>query len=472
MKRLRWLVIAWLPILGLLGLAGGCSHEGDELGDVSTEAKPVSVTVGVAQQRQQELAIDVVGSLKGWEEVKIGAKKSGRVVGTLHDVGDRVAAGEPLVKLETINAELAVEQAQRRLETELAKLGLTKPPAANFDVQQIPTVVQAQIALERSQKSFARIRELISRNVSTTEAFENAEFEVKERQAALDAAVLNARATLAAAQASRVELQVARQALDDLEIRAPEPSRSPPGIEGPVSYAVTKRLVAEGQMIREGDTVAELTIENPLRLWAPVPERFSPYIAVGQPARIHVASHPDQSFAGTVAWVNPAIDPDSRTFQVEVSVPNNEGLLRPGGFAKLSIVVRHEPRLMVPTEAIVRFAGVTKLFVLRDGKAQAVPVETGFESEGNVEIDGDVPDGAQVITSGQSQLADGTPVVIRESSTATAPAEHEGAAEHADEDASTEPNPAADADRRPAIGSPTSTNPGPSAADHKHRSIY
>ena len=471
MMRLRWIAMTCLPVLSLVGLTG-CSHEADELADVETEVKPVSVTVGIAEQRQQELAIDVVGSLKGWEEVKIGAKKSGRVVGTLHDVGDRVAAGEPLVKLETINAELAVEQAQRRLETELAKLGLTKPPAANFDVQQIPTVVQAQIALERSQKSFARIRELISRNVSTTEAFENAEFEVKERQAALDAAVLNARATLAAAQASRVELQVARQALDDLEVRAPEPSRSPPGIEGPVSYAVTKRLVAEGQMIREGDTVAELTIENPLRLWAPVPERFSPYIAVGQPARIHVASHPDQSFPGTVAWVNPAIDPDSRTFQVEVSVPNNEGLLRPGGFAKLSIVVRHEPRLMVPTEAIVRFAGVTKLFVLRDGKAQAVPVETGFESEGNVEIDGDVPDGAQVITSGQSQLADGTPVVIREGSTATAPAEHQGSAEHADEDASTEHDPADDADRRPAIGSPTSTDPGPSAADHKHRSIY
>ncbi|MGD9647461.1 MAG: efflux RND transporter periplasmic adaptor subunit [Pirellulales bacterium] len=412
MKPWRWLLTALAPVVGLLWLTG-CTHEEDGL-SADLPPKPVSVTVGIAEKRQQELAIDVVGSLKGWEEVQLGSKKSGRVVQTLHDVGDRVAAGEPLVKLETINAELAVEQAQRRLETELAQLGLTRPPTADFDVHSIPTVVQAQIALERAKKSFARIRELHSRNVSTIEAFDNAEFEVKERQAALDAAVLNARATLASANASQVELEVARQALDDLEIRAPQPSHSPPGVAGPVTYAVTKRLVAEGQMIREGDSVAELTIENPLRLWAPVPERFSPYIAEGQPARIHVASHPDRSFPGAVAWVNPAVDPDSRTFQVEVSVPNDEQLLRPGGFAKLSIVIRKEPRLMVPTESIVRFAGVTKLFVVADGKVQAVPVEAGFEADGLVEIEGAVPVGAHVVTSGQSQLADGSEVVVRE----------------------------------------------------------
>lgn len=458
MNTLRWL-LALAPIVGLAWLSG-CTHDAAELTSAASEVKPVSVTVGTAEEREQELAIDIVGSLKGWEEVKLGSKKSGRVVHTLHDVGDRVQAGEPLVKLETVNAKLAVEQAQRRLETELAKLGLTKSPTADFDVRTIPTVVQAQIALERSQKNFARIRELHSRNVSTTEAFDNAEFEVKERQAAYDAAVLNARATLAAAHASRVELEVARQALDDLEIRAPEPSHNPPGVAGPVAYAVTKRLVAEGQMIREGDAVAELTIENPLRLWAPVPERFSPFIAVGQPARIHVASHPDQSFPGSVAWVNPAIDPDSRTFQVEVSVPNDEHLLRPGGFAKLSIVVRREPRLMVPAEAIVRFAGVTKLFVLRDGQAHAVPVETGFESDGQVEIVGDVPSGAQVVTTGQSQLADGTAVVVRQRSSATS----KPAAEVDGTDRAGEEPPAA-------AGAPSAT-PNPSAADPKARSIY
>ena len=458
MNALRWL-LALAPIVGLIWLSG-CTHEGDGLTSAAAEVKPVSVTVGTAEEREQELAIDVVGSLKGWEEVKLGSKKSGRVVHTLHDVGDRLQAGEPLVKLETVNAKLAIEQAQRRLETELAKLGLTKPPSADFDVRTIPTVVQAQIALERSQKSFARIRELHSRNVSTIEAFDNAKFEVKERQAALDAAVLNARATLAAAHASRVELEVARQALDDLEIRAPEPSHNPPGVAGPVAYAVTKRLVAEGQMIREGDAVAELTIENPLRLWAPVPERFSPYIAVGQSARIHVASHPDQSFPGAVAWVNPAIDPDSRTFQVEVSVPNDEHLLRPGGFAKLSIVVRREPRLMVPAEAIVRFAGVTKLFVLRDGQAHAVPVETGFESDGQVEIDGDVPSGSQVVTTGQSQLADGTAVVVRQRSSAVSEsaAEADGAGQQGEEP--------------PAAVGTSSAAPTPSAADPKARSIY
>ena len=209
-----------------------------------------------------------------------------------------------------------------------------------------------------------------NRNVNTLEAFQNSELDLKNAEASYNSTVLAAKANLAVALASAVELDVSRQARRDLDVRAPQPSRLPPGLNGPVVYAVAKRAVTEGQMAREGDTVTRLVIENPLRLWANVPERFNPDVANGQEVRISVPAYADQTFPGKVAWVNPAVDSASRTFQVEVTVPNYSRLLRPGGFAKVTIVTREQERVVVPVESIIHTAGVTKLFVVRDDKAR------------------------------------------------------------------------------------------------------
>ncbi|HKI17071.1 MAG TPA: hypothetical protein VKA15_04300, partial [Isosphaeraceae bacterium] len=98
-------------------------------------------------------------------------------------------------------------------------------------------------------------------------------------------------------------------------------------------------------------------------------------------------------------------------------VPNERGLLRPGGFARASIVTRAQAKAaVVPVESIVHFAGVTKLFVVENGLARSISgIKTGQEGRGWVEIEGSqLPETAQVVTTGQSQLADGTPVVIRQ----------------------------------------------------------
>jgi len=402
-----------LVALGVIALPG-CKRESSST-DQPEQVKAVPVTVAPVEFRPVETTIDVVGSLKGWEDIQLGSKKTGRVVKTLHDVGDRVAPGELLVQLETVNVDLAIQQAEKRLLTELAKLGLTKLPAADFDVSKIPSVVQSQVAVARMKQHFEREQTLLERKVSTMEAYQNAEFDLKEAQAAAENAALTARATLASAFASQVELEVARQAKLDMEIRAPQPSRVPQGIREPIIYAITKRSVAEGQMLREGEAVMDLVIENPLRLWTTVPERFSPDIQAGQEVRVSVASHPGKTFAGRVAWMNPAIDTASRTFQVEVAVPNDQRQLRPGGFAKAAIVTRDKvQRTVVPIEAIVRYAGVTKVFAIRDGKAVDVPIGTGVEGAGWVEVTGELEAGAQVVVSGQSQLADGTAILVRE----------------------------------------------------------
>ena len=185
------------------------------------------MTVAPVERRTVDRTVEVVGTLKGWEDVTLGSKRVGRVVKTYHDMGDRVDPGALLVELETVDADLAVMQAERQLQAELAKLGLKEIPKTVFDVTTVPSVVQARVTLERARQNLGRERSLIQRGAGTSQDFQNAENDEKAAAAGLENAILTARAILANAQASQVALDVARQARLDMEIRAPVPSATP-----------------------------------------------------------------------------------------------------------------------------------------------------------------------------------------------------------------------------------------------------
>jgi RND family efflux transporter MFP subunit len=401
-------------LAGTFAMAG-CGQRGVEP-EVKASPAPrtVPVTAASLERRSVERTVDVVGTLKGWEEVTISAKQEARVVKIHHDMGDRVEPGALLAELDPTDAELAARQAERQLQAELAKLGLTELPRGDFDPMTVPAVIQANVSLDKTRKNLARERSLMQRNAGTLQDLQNADNDERGAEAALANAILNVRSTLASAQASRAALDVALHRLAETKVYAPTPSKTPHGVTGAIKYAITKRQVSEGQMVRPGDPVAELVIENPLRLRANVPERFSAEVALGQEVRLQVASHREAPFEGKVTRINPSVDPVSRTFVVEAEVPNNRGMLRPGGFTKVSVLTnRTAEAAVVPIESVVKFAGVTKIFVIEDGKARSIEVETGLEGSGWVEVLGNIPAQAQVITTGQTQLADGTPVAIR-----------------------------------------------------------
>jgi RND family efflux transporter MFP subunit len=153
-------------------------------------------------------------------------------------------------------------------------------------------------------------------------------------------------------------------------------------------------------------------IDHMLKLTAAVPEKHAPEIAVGQPVELRVEAYPDQAFKGTVARVTPTVDPTNRVFGVVIGVLNGDGKLKAGGFATAEVVVRTEPVVTVPPEALVQFAGVNKVFVAEGDKARVVEVTVGTREKEWIEVGG-LPAGAKVITSGQSQLVDGSPIRLR-----------------------------------------------------------
>lgn len=395
----------------------GCSGPESTTAEASVaEVRRIPVTVAPVETRSVERTVEVVGTLRGWDEVTVGTKRAGRVVEVLHDIGDRVEPGEPLIKLETIDADLSVEQADRQLRAELAKIGLSGMPSGSFNVDSVPSVIEARVTLEKARRELNRQRSLNLRNATTMQEVQDAEDAERSATASYENAIVGARSTLANAQAAQVALRLAQQALEDTVIRVPEPSERPEGLGGAVLYAVTSREVSEGQMLAAGASVMSLAIENPLKLRGDVPERFAAAIEVGQTVSIRVAAY-ERSFEGRVQRINPSVDPVSRTFGIEAIVPNEEVSIRPGSFAKASIITqRDDNAITVPLESIVTYAGVTKLFVIEGDTAREVQVLTRLEDPNGVwiEVVGPVQPGSLVAITGMSQLADGTPVTLRE----------------------------------------------------------
>jgi RND family efflux transporter MFP subunit len=410
-------------LLGLgMSFCGGCQQgvavgPSDQARENSAGDAPVAVTVATVQTRTVQRKIAVVGTLFGFEEFTVTPKVEGRVESIACEVGDRVKPGAVLLNLDSTDYRLAVDEAQRAVEQELAKLGLTQPPDDDFDIENIPGVLRARLVVENAQRKFDREKKLIATNVSTRENYEQIESELKVASATLQQARLEVKATLAAVKHRLAVLAQARQRLAETRVLAPQlPSHTAPGVM-PTDYVVSRRMVAVGDMVRAfpSTPVFQLVLDTTLKLKATVPERYSAEVQVGQPVELQVEAYPAEVFVAHISRVNPTVDPANRTFEIEALVTNTDHRLKPGSFAKADILTRTESEaLTAPLESVVTFAGVNKVFVIQDDKAREVEVTIGLRGRDWVELLGDLQSGDRLVTSGHSQLADGTTVRIRD----------------------------------------------------------
>jgi RND family efflux transporter MFP subunit len=197
----------------------------------------------------------------------------------------------------------------------------------------------------------------------------------------------------------RSELEIARQQLADTVIASP--------IDG----AVSERQAAVGQYLPAGAPVVTLVRTHPLRLRLAVPEREAGVVRVGQIVDLTVEGDTNK-YQGRVARLSPAIAENNRTLMIEAEVPNGQGALRPGSFAKADIVIEAAQEIVtVPRDSIITFAGIEKVLVVVKGKAVEKRVRTGRRIGEQVEvIEGIVP-GNQVIVQ-PGNLVAGEPVTV------------------------------------------------------------
>jgi RND family efflux transporter MFP subunit len=418
-RRLLW----GLAVVAVLVVAGGAWLSAANKERQAKEAWPtdranaardsaVVVTAEPVTIRPVQRTVEAVGTLHGYEEVTLSTKVDGRVRKINHEVSDRVAPGELLLEIDPTDYELTVRQAEKALSVELARLGLDEPPGPKADVSQIPSVVQAQVRMEKARGTLERMQ--AARSGVSVEDMAEKKAEVRVTQAEHENQVLLAKTGLATIRLKQEALAIARQQLRDTEVRVPIPGSDTPSCADGVKYAITLRPVAIGTSVKSGGEVFKLAIIHTLKLRAPVPERYGAEVKAGQKALVTTASH-SEPFEGVVGRINPAVDPLTRTFEVEILISNPKDELKPGGFAKTAILTRlDKDATTVPLESPVTFAGITKIFLVEDGRAREVQVTLGVQQTAWVEVmKPALPRGALVVTSGQSAIADQTPITLR-----------------------------------------------------------
>jgi RND family efflux transporter MFP subunit len=412
---------------GTLAAIAGCGHQSHKptQAEKPVEVRPVTVTVTPLELRPVQRRISVVGTLHGLERVQISSKVSGRLERVLVDVGDRVQPGALLVEINQTDFKLAVDEAQRALERELAKLGLREIPQTKFNAETLPSMIRGRILVENAKRKFERVKNLYQKKSVTDQEFEQAQTDLQVEEAALQQTMLDIRATLAAVRYSQSVLETANRQLSETKIYAP-PSDFPSLVEllqQGASYVVSKRMATAGELTMSGGPpLLELVIDDALKLKATVPERYASEVRVGQTVEIKVEAWPNDVFQARIARVSPTIDPENRTFEIEAYVQNKDHRLQHGSFAKGAILTRTaDQAVMAPLESLVTYAGVTKIFCLDGETVRDVPVQLGIRDNGWVEVIGDIPEHAIVVTSGQTQLASGTRVAIRQPIAAAKP---------------------------------------------------
>ena len=390
---------------------GACKGDRGPSAGAPAAVEPVAVRLSAVERRTVPRTEELTGTLFGTEEATISAKVPGRVESIARDVGDVLAPGDELARLERREYALALELKRTAVLESLASLGLAEMPPPEFDLAQVPTVVKARLQAQNAEARHRRAEQLWKQDPPLISEQDYSDLRTAWDVARSDAevAMLNAKAALAEARSREADLAMAEQRLDDTTLHAPRFTDGGHG-RAPVNYAVAARLVSVGENVAIGAPMFRLVASDPIKFRGDAPERFVGEIVVGQPASLRVEAFAD-AFPGAVARVNPQVNPRNRTFQVEIEVPNADGRLRAGSFGRAAVVTREDPgATFVPEGALVVFAGVTKVFSMRDGKAIEHRVETGRRAEGMVELVGAPADLDRVIVSGQQRLATGTPV--------------------------------------------------------------
>lgn len=370
---------------------------------------PITAAPVVAEDVQR--SVEMVGTLLAQDEVTVSNENPGTVARIMVDLGDRVRKGDFLLLLDQREAKLEVERAEaslaaarKALDRDLAVVEWNR---ANIDrarsVQE-----DARINARRYQELYAEGAVSASQRDSAQTAADVAAASLRAAEVELERDREAARNAEANVEQAKAAVELARKRLADTEVRAP------------MAGAVKKRLVALGESFKEKTPLFILVSTDPLKMAGTVPERFAPEIRPGQPVQVRVEAFADRTFPGRVTRVSPAVDAETRSLALEAEVPNREGLLRPGFFAKAAILTRVDPGVpFAPEEAIFFFVGITKVFVVRDGTVEERQTRTGLRRDGKVELLEGVRPGELVATSSLNLLSSGVRVSVARAAGAT-----------------------------------------------------
>lgn len=240
--------------------------------------------------------------------------------------------------------------------------------------QQNAQLAQAQARAREARQQLDRLEELRDRGFATRSAVD---------------------AQQALAGQANGQAAEARAAIGDRVVRAP------------FGGWVSLRNISAGAVVNAGTEIATVSDISRIKLDFAVPETLLSQVAPGQAIVATAAAYPDQPFRGTIATIDPVLNPQTRAATVRAVLANGDRKLKPGMLLTVAIEAQARTSLAVPELAVLGEGERNFVFIADAGKAKRVPVRTGTRQNGMVEILEGLAPGSRVVTEGVVKIADG-----------------------------------------------------------------
>jgi membrane fusion protein (multidrug efflux system) len=184
-------------------------------------------------------------------------------------------------------------------------------------------------------------------------------------------------------------------------------------VYAPFDGVIGLRYVSTGAYISPSTVIATLYNNSPAKIEFAVPSRYSAQITPGKKIRFTIENDTSRVFAGEVYALEPRINEETRTLKLRALADNSKGILIPGQFVKVDLILDSKPNaLLVPTQAVIPDQSGQKVFVARHGQAVEVSIETGTRTNLRIEVLSGLQPGDTVVTTGILQMRNGLPVQV------------------------------------------------------------
>lgn len=327
------------------------------------------------------------GTLLPESQFVVAPKIAGKLEKILVNIGDEVKRGQLIAVLDDDESVQQVDQAKAELDVARAN------------------IEENRSALNLAKREFERAMALREKKIVSESELDAAEAQYK-------ASLAKQKVAVAQVAQKEAELKTAQVRLDYTRMKASWEN-------GKESRVVGERFVDEGAMLTANAPIASIIDIHTLTAIIHVIERDYPRVKIGQGAAITTDAYNDRIFTGTISRVAPVLKEAARQARVEVSIPNDEKLLKPGMFVRVEIeFARHDNATVVPINALIKRNGQWSIFLAdkESMRAKLVPVTVGIMSNDMAEILDPSVSGS-VITVGQHLLEDESFITLPEKTT-------------------------------------------------------
>jgi membrane fusion protein (multidrug efflux system) len=360
--RFAGISLVVLPLF-LTGCGGG--EAGTAPSEASAAPTPVAertvrVQIVTIQPTTFEDVIQLTGSVEATNDALLSAQSAGTLT-SLVPLGRAVGAGQTVAQIDPSLLRASLQQADALIEA-----------------------AEAQYSL--AQDNFRRQEPLYRDSIISALEFETIRTQLNA-----------ARAQVNQAKAGRAQVEA--------QLRYTR-------VVAPFGGTIEEHLAQAGEQVMPGTPVARLVSTGTVKVKAGVPERYAADIRMGTTALVHFASFGDERRQGTVTFVGKAIDPQNRSFPVEIALPNPDGQLKPEMVANVAITrASLENRLVLPQAAILNDEEGSSVFIVRrdagGAKAERRRVVVGPSYDNRTVIENGLEPGAEVIVVGQQNVNEG-----------------------------------------------------------------